>query len=341
MGQEIEMVRAVISPGSALAAFDYLLAHAGAAAFKLVARTTGTVRSIELQWPDRRLNPFAAQAHPTHVNFYLRRPILAEFPELFDAATRQFGAVKPNSLGEYRTHLHSIEEVDSILDFLRRQGAWPAHHNDQHFLAAAFQSITGAHFLRAARRLAAGFDGHRFAASTSYDLLFDGHRLPPEAVFALAATEALGFPVRPENFTAGDGTLSFRMLRDAGYAIVPKSEEVPAATLNDEDRSWSEGRQRLVTHLRRERGTGLAAAKRDQFRAEHGRLFCERCEMDPVASFGSVAGEACIEVHHHDTQLAEMDEGHETRLEDLMCLCANCHRVTHRELKDALALAGA
>jgi len=172
-------------------------------------------------------------------------------------------------------------------------------------------------------------------------LLFDGRRLPPKAVFGLAATEALGFPVGPENFTAGDATLSFRMLRDAGYAIVPKGDEVPAATLNDEDRSWTEGRPRLVTHLRRERGTGLAAAKRDRFRTEHGRLSCERCFMDPVAIFGSLVGEACIEVHHHGTQVAEMEDGHETRLEDLMCLCANCHRVTHRELKDALALVGA
>jgi predicted HNH restriction endonuclease len=37
-------------------------------------------------------------------------------------------------------------------------------------------------------------------------------------------------------------------------------------------------------------------------------------------------------VHHHRVHLARMDEGHETRLEDLKCLCSNCHRVYHRAL---------
>lgn len=58
--------------------------------------------------------------------------------------------------------------------------------------------------------------------------------------------------------------------------------------------------------------------------------------MDPVETFGSPLGEACIEVHHRETHVAEMREGHATRLEDLMCLCANCHRIVHREIKEAL-----
>lgn len=341
MADDFEIVRATLTPATpALATFDYLIAHARAAAFLLVPRTS-EVRSIELQWPDRRQNPFSAQTHPGHVNFYLRRPILNMYPGLFAAAERRFGAVKDNTRGEYRTHLSTIEEVDALLAFLRGQGAWPSHRHDRRFVASTFQAVTGEHLLRAAQRLIRGFSDHRFGPSTEYDLLFDGHRLPPKAVFGLAASDALGFPVGPENFSAGDNTLCFRMLRGHGYPIVAKGErDAPdPALISDEDRSWSEGRSRLVTHLRRERGTGLAAAKRDQFRQLHGRLFCERCGMDPVETFGSELGEACIEVHHRDTHVAEMGEGHETRLEDLQCLCANCHRVTHRELK-ALVIAG-
>jgi hypothetical protein len=225
-----------------------------------------------------------------------------------------------------------------MLRFLRSQGAWPSHRHDQCFLAATFAPVTGEHFLRAAQRLVAGSADHKFGESKSYDLLFEDHRLPPKAVFGLAATEALGFPVGPENLTAGDATLSFRMLRECGYPIVTKQEATTDSTLpvSDDDLSWTEGRLRLVQHLRRERGTGLAAAKRARFRAEHGRLFCERCKMDPIETFESSAGEACIEVHHRETHVADMSERHKTRLEVLMCLCANCHRVTHRELKEVL-----
>lgn len=339
MGEDIQAVRDVLAPGApALAAFDCLLAHARAAAFRFVSRTSGEVPSVELQWKDRRRNPFSAQAHPHHVNFYLRRPILNEHPGLFAAAERKFGPVVPNRLNEYRTHLRSPQDVDALLDFLRQQGAWPSDRHDRRFVAATFEPLTGEHLLRAAQRLAAGFTAHRFGPSTEYDLLFNGLRLPPKAIFGIAASEALGFPVGPDNFSAGEGTLSFRTLRAHGYPVVRKGDADPlsAAPISDEDRIWTEGRPKLVQHLRRERGVGLAAAKRAQFRALHGRLFCERCKLDPIEIYGSEFGEGCIEVHHRETHVAEMPDGHETRLDDLSCLCANCHRVTHRELKAGL-----
>jgi 5-methylcytosine-specific restriction protein A len=58
--------------------------------------------------------------------------------------------------------------------------------------------------------------------------------------------------------------------------------------------------------------------------------------MDPKEVYGEAVGEACIEVHHKEVHLADMAEGHETQLDDLACLCANCHRVIHRELKSAM-----
>ncbi len=343
MASDFDLVRATLSAAHpAQAAFDYLIAHALAAGFVLVPRTS-EVRSIELQWPDRKRNPFSVQAHTGHVNFYLRRPILSEHPDLFDAAVAVFGPVRANSLGEYRTHLHDVEEAEKMLVFLRTHSAWPSHRHAQRFVAATFEPIRGAHLLAAAERLAAGGSTDPFGPSSDYDVVFNGMRLPPKAVFGHAASAALGFVVRPANFSAGETTFSFRILRAHGYPIVRKEERAPGADplVSDEDRVWSEGNTRLVTHLRRERGTGLASAKRDAFRAEHGRLYCERCELDPVAIYGADVGEACIEVHHCDTHVSEMQEGHRTRLDDLQCLCANCHRVTHRELKAALLATGA
>ena len=48
------------------------------------------------------------------------------------------------------------------------------------------------------------------------DIDDDGDRLPPKAVFGLAATRALGFEVRPEHFSAGHSQSCFRILRRAG-----------------------------------------------------------------------------------------------------------------------------
>jgi len=252
MNDSIQVVRKVFASGSpALSAFDYLLAHAGAAAFTLVPRTSGAVLAVEFQWADQRRNPFAAQAHVHHINFYLRNPILTAHPHLFDAATKKYGEVKSNSLDEYRLHLRSLNEVDALLQFLREQGAWPSHRHDRRFLAATFAPLTGAHFLRAAQRLASGFVDHPFDPSNKYDLLFDGYRLAPKAVFGLAASEALGFPVRPENFSGGDDTLSFRLLREHGYRIVGKDEPGsldPALVVADAVRSLAHDLLMLEAH---------------------------------------------------------------------------------------------
>ncbi|KQZ61092.1 hypothetical protein ASD67_17610 [Sphingopyxis sp. Root1497] len=331
---DIAAVRGVLEPGSpALAAFDYLLAHASAAAFEIADSSHGTIRSVAFRAPSDSRPHFSAIANPRHITFYLLSGLPSAHPALFAAASATFGSVTDNRKGEYRVRRHAPQEIDTLLDFLRTQAVWPSRPHDRRFVRRTFEPVSAAHIRRAAQQLVAGYAEHGFGPSTQYDLLFEGHRLPPKAVFGIAATEALGFPVRPVNFTAGDGESCFRILRENGFPIVSKGEALDSepAIADDEERAWSEGAQRLVTHLRRERATGLAAEKRDAFRARHGRLYCERCEMDPVRTYGK-AGEACIEVHHRETHVADMEAGHRTRLEDLMCLCANCHRVAHREL---------
>ncbi|MDG9930342.1 MULTISPECIES: hypothetical protein [unclassified Pseudomonas] len=195
--------------------------------------------------------------------------------------------------------------------------------------------VSARHVWQAVQDFLGGVEVPGFGPSTDYDLIVEGgSRLPPKAVFGLAATQALEFQVQPKHFTAGIGSPCFEILADAGYLILPKEEPAPIPDLqiSYEDRVWSEGQPRLVTHLRKERGAGLAKAKKDHFRALHGRLFCERCTLDPVKEYGD-AGEACIEVHHNKVQVAAMADEHQTRLEDLQCLCANCHRIVHRLLK--------
>jgi hypothetical protein len=198
--------------------------------------------------------------------------------------------------------------------------------------AEELERVTAEHVWNAVQRLLAGDNDDGFGQSTDFDLLTNsGTRLPLKAVFGIAASEALGFAVKPRHFSAGKDTPCFRILERSGYAIVPKGE---AAAVEDipttpEDLEWSEGKPKLVAHLRRERANGLSQAKKAAFKREHGRLFCERCGIDPIRTFGLEAGEACIEVHHEAMHVKDMGAGHGTKLDDLKCLCANCHRIVH------------
>lgn len=211
-----------------------------------------------------------------------------------------------------------------VQDDLRRRPRIPV---------SEFSRVTADLIWRVVQGLLSGSVKHPFAESTHYDVIAnDGVRLPPKAVFGLAASEALGFQVLPHHFSAGHGTPCFAVIRRAGYRIVAKGDSSPVdeVPVSPEDRTWAEGRPKLVTHLIRERAAGLAAAKKALFVKTHGRLWCERCRLDPLEKYGPDTGAACIEVHHR-TPLAEIAPGQVTRLDDLMCLCANCHRVVHCE----------
>lgn len=206
--------------------------------------------------------------------------------------------------------------------------------NQPRLPAEQLRRVTAEHIWMAVQALLGGGEAANYGDSVDYDLLADdGVRLPPKHVFGLAATAALGFDVMPFHFTAGRGTTCFDILETAGYKIVPKGE-VPQssdAPLDPNEREWAEGEPKLVTHYRRERAPGLANAKKAEFMRQHGRLICERCSFDPVAQYGDI-GDACIEVHHDAFRVTDMPANHLTTLKDLKCLCANCHRIVHRQI---------
>lgn len=201
------------------------------------------------------------------------------------------------------------------------------------------QQVTAEYIWKAVQSLLGGAKAEEFGASVDYDLLVDGGvRLAPKQVFGLAASDALGLSVKPFHFTAGANTVCFQLLERAGYRIVAKGGHVEPLDLppEQEELEWAEGAPKLVKHFRRERAPGLAHAKKAQFRNQHGRLFCESCQLEPSEKYGPYA-EACIEVHHNAIHVAHMKPGQMTKLEQLQCLCANCHRVLHRQIAATLA----
>ncbi|MEV6119929.1 HNH endonuclease [Streptomyces sp. NPDC052077] len=88
-----------------------------------------------------------------------------------------------------------------------------------------------------------------------------------------------------------------------------------------------EGRLLVRRALIRERDPKLRLRKIRQLQKSGRPLSCEVCAFDFFRAYGDL-GRDYIEVHHI-TPL-HVSGTTETRLEDLACLCANCHRMCHR-----------
>jgi HNH endonuclease len=84
-----------------------------------------------------------------------------------------------------------------------------------------------------------------------------------------------------------------------------------------------ENRKLVVSHLQRERSRLLATECkiRDQYQ-------CQVCNTRFEHLYGGI-GKTCVEAHHI-TPLSELKGRVKTRLEDMVTVCANCHRMLHR-----------
>lgn len=239
-----------------------------------------------------------------------------------------------NATKRIRLQLAADVLSKGILSALKSIQVAKDFRSEQRLPVSELEKVTAEHIWRAVQRLRNGYAEHRFRDPTDYEVLLeDGFRLPPKAVFGVAASEALAHLVEPGHFTAGLTSPCFRILRAAGYVIVDKGEGI-GVPVNLPDLEFLEGTQKLRKHLSRERAAGVPEAKKAEFRRNHnGRLFCERCGEDPVEKYATIDAVACIEVHHAKIQVSKMRDRHATRLEDLQCLCANCHRLVHREMR--------
>lgn len=63
---------------------------------------------------------------------------------------------------------------------------------------------------------------HGFAESTDFDLMHDGRRLPPKAILGLASARTIGRPLMSSEFSGGDSSPCFAILRGLGFTIERK-----------------------------------------------------------------------------------------------------------------------
>lgn len=97
---------------------------------------------------------------------------------------------------------------------------------------------------------------------------------------------------------------------------------------DEQDLELSEGRLLLRRYYARERSPQLRNKKIVAFLKQHDRVSCEACSFDFEAVYGT-RGARYIECHH--AVPLHVSGETTTGLDDLVLLCANCHRMIHRQ----------
>lgn len=90
-----------------------------------------------------------------------------------------------------------------------------------------------------------------------------------------------------------------------------------------------EGQEIYRLHKTYERNSKIVEDKKHSVLKDKNKLECEVCKTDFHAIYGE-HGKGFAECHHVNP-LAFREDEQETKLEDLIILCANCHRMIHRK----------
>lgn len=99
-------------------------------------------------------------------------------------------------------------------------------------------------------------------------------------------------------------------------------------SVREQSEVFFEGEEYLSTHVAHERNTEVVELAKARFKLKNdGRLFCEKCGFDFSRKYG-VRGSDFIEAHHTKA-ISQRIKNEPTRIEDLVMLCSNCHRIVH------------
>lgn len=112
--------------------------------------------------------------------------------------------------------------------------------------------------------------------------------------------------------------------KEKGHWGLRCSEEVDLT--EDDENCYFEGKQELRSHLKRERNSTVTKKAKERYYKKHKKYECMLCGFD----FQKEYGELYIECHHI-IPISELNEGEKTNINDILLVCANCHRMLHRK----------
>jgi predicted HNH restriction endonuclease len=135
-----------------------------------------------------------------------------------------------------------------------------------------------------------------------------------------------------DEFWTGEAIDRERLDRELNSILQPGSESESLRQLEAEAREVNtysqEGGRRLVTHFRIERDRAVVDDAKAFWRNRDPYLHCDICRMSFLRTYGEV-GDGYIEAHHL-RPISELDGPVVPSLDDLLPVCANCHRMLHR-----------
>ena len=109
----------------------------------------------------------------------------------------------------------------------------------------------------------------------------------------------------------------------------------------DENLMIYEGTQEIVTTQKYKRSKLLRDKAIKYFTDKNGRIKCKVCDFDFEEFYGE-HGKGYIEIHHQKPVFQfdgdDMKQTIEDALKNLVPLCANCHRIVHRNKDNVLSL---
>lgn len=96
----------------------------------------------------------------------------------------------------------------------------------------------------------------------------------------------------------------------------------------DEEERFPEGKEKYRIHKAKERNQKLIALKKHKSFLQNPNLPCEICGFSFKVKYGEL-GDKFIEAHHI-FPISELTEETESKLNDLILVCSNCHKMIHK-----------
>lgn len=116
------------------------------------------------------------------------------------------------------------------------------------------------------------------------------------------------------------------------HCFESEAETIITETIQCNPQTGSEGKRILQYGARYERDPKLRKAAIDFCRQKNGTLICEACQTNYEGLYGEL-GFSVMEVHHIKP-LGQVGYEHDVNPQtDLVCLCANCHKMMHYMLR--------
>lgn len=107
------------------------------------------------------------------------------------------------------------------------------------------------------------------------------------------------------------------------------AQEVEFSFTEEDEDVFPEGKEMYKIHKLKERNVNLIEkAKRKKYE-KNPTMSCEVCGFSFVTRYGEI-GLGFIEAHHI-RPLSDLSSEIETRFEDIVFVCSNCHRMLHRK----------